>query len=64
MTAIDILRRAAHPLSAQLIAQHLGVEVEEVYRQLVAAEARGFARMTSAGAQDYHRRSWELGVNA
>jgi predicted Rossmann fold nucleotide-binding protein DprA/Smf involved in DNA uptake len=62
-TALDILRRATSPMSAQAIAQHLGLTVEETYLQLVKAEAAGFTRVVSAGGVNYHRMAWEIGVN-
>jgi hypothetical protein len=71
-TALDILRRATSPMSAQAIAQHLGLTVEETYVQLVRAEAQNKARVTPAvkaletnawRVTDYHRMAWELGAN-
>jgi hypothetical protein len=45
MNAIEILREHATPLPALLIARRLGKPIEDVYAELVAAEARGEARV-------------------
>lgn len=56
MTALQVLRTYGR-MPAQAIADVLGCAVEDVYPELVSAEARGLVRVLTCRDQSY--REWE-----